>query len=220
MKDKTPAAADPEKKKEYGRTKRENEERKRAERRSENEEGRTEERRLAFLANIYKTLGYTQETFAEKCGISPQLMSWYMAVTDDCNLTRLEQMLGGVGLGVRVRLEGRTESPVRKEGSGNGVRYRIEGSFENLRAPSELPGYVTACTPDKRLYFLREFIEGTRLSLAQFARRCGIDSTSIRYYFSRDDVKVSVLYKIAKANGADIVWSINPKDGKEDGMEG
>ena len=208
MKDKK--EIDPEKKAEYVRTKRANEARKRAERRSEQEEGRADERRLAFLVNIYKSLGYTQETFAAKCGISPQLVSWYVSVTDDCNLSRLEQMLAGLGLGVKVRLEASAGNQIRKEGSGNGVKYRIEGSLENLRAPSILPEYITECGPEKRMYFLKEFIEGRRMKLVDFAKKCDVDSTCIRYYFVKDDIKVSMIYKIAQANDAEIIWSINP----------
>lgn len=169
-----------------------------------------EEGRLAFLVNIYKSLGYTQETFAARCGISPQLLSWYITVTDDCYLSRLEQMLAGIGLDIKVRLEGGTTKTILKENSGNGVKYHIEGSLQNLRLPGYYPDYISECEPDKRMYFLKIFIESRQMKLVEFAKTCDMDSSRIRHYFIKDDIKVSVLYGIAQAYEADIIWTINP----------
>lgn len=208
----TKPSINPEKRKEYDDAKRANEKRKREARREEETSGRLEERRLAFLVNIYRSLGYTQQTFAKTCGISPQLLNWYISVTDDCQLSRLEAMLASIGLSVSVTLDGGRKRDIQTEGTGNGVRYRIEGTFAGIRPPSRLPQYIDECTKQNRLHFLRTFIEDRNETAPEFARTCGFDLTSLRYYFVHDDLKLSVLYKIAKATGAEIVWKVNPKE--------
>ena len=201
---------DPAKKKEYVQTKRQNEARKRQERRAEIEEGRMDERRLAFLVNIYKSLGYTQETFAKKCGISPQLVSWYVSVTDDCNLSRLEQMLAGIGYEVKVELKGPTRKPINERGVSNGVRYTVQGVFAESGVTPTLTEYISDCGPSNRMYFLKEFILSRKMRLIDFAKKCEVDPTCIRYYFIKDDIKVSMIYKIAQANDAEILWTVIP----------
>lgn len=199
---------DPEKVREYQETKRRNERRKREQRRLEEAAGKTDERRLAFLVNIYRSLGYTQQSFAAACGVSPQLLNWYTSVTDDCQLSRIGQMLSAVGLTFGVKLEGGTDRGIPTEGVGNGVRYRIEGTLAGMKQNSALPQYILDCQEGARLHFLRKFIESRHESAAEFAKTVGIDLTSLRYYFVHDDMKVSALYKMAQATGAEIVWVI------------
>ena len=203
---------DPEKVREYQETKRQTERRKREQRRLEEAAGKTDERRLAFLVNIYRSLGYTQQSFAAACGVSPQLLNWYTSVTDDCQLSRLGQMLSSIGLHFGVKLDGGTDRGIPTEGVGNGVKYRIEGSLAGMKQGTTLPQYIVDCQPGARLHFLKRFIEDRHESAAEFARTVGIDLTSLRYYFVHDDMKVSALYKMAQATGAEIVWVIRGED--------
>lgn len=199
------------KRKEYTKRKRENEHRMREERRIEKIEGRTTHRRLAFFVNIFKSLGYTQEALAHRCGLSPQLMSWYFSVADDCRISRLEQMFGGLGLSLKIHLDGPIDSHTCLEGFSEGVRFRTEGSLGQLCAPSILPNYITNCSPENRLYFLKKFLESRKMKLIDFANKCDLNSDCVKYYFIKDDMKVSVLYKIALLSDAEIVWIITSK---------
>ena len=196
----------------YARTKKENEDRKRARRREEADSGAKGLRRLAFLVDIYTSLGYTQSGFADKCGMSRQLLNWYLSVTDDCHLTRLEDMLSALGLGVTVRIETPDKDKVSKSVAQGKRRFRLEGSFAGVTAKPDYPDWLLECAEDRRLHFLREFIESTHLSVPALCRRCGIDPTTMKYYFGRDNLRLSVLYGIAESFDAEIVWSVNPKN--------
>lgn len=196
--------------KRYRERKKENERRKREQRREEVDSGRVGERRLAFLVDIYTSLGYTQQSFAEACGISAQLLNWYVSVTDDCPLSRLEAMMGKVGLAITVRLDAVHLGKIQRTFSRNGSKYRIEGSFEGVKAKSLLPEYITSCGPERRLHFLRTFIEESNMTVPVFCKKCEMDMTVLRYYFNRDDMKLSILYGIAEHTGAELVWTVNP----------
>ena len=205
-----PAETPEDRNKRYRERKKANERRKREQRREEVDSGRVGERRLAFLVDIYTSLGYTQQSFAEACGISAQLLNWYISVTDDCPLSRLETMMGKVGLSISVRLDPAQVGKIQRTFSRNGSKYRIEGSFEGVTAKSLLPEYITTCGPERRLHFLRTFIEDSNMTVPVFCKRCEMDMTVLRYYFNRDDMKLSILYGIAEHTGAELVWTVNP----------
>ena len=213
---KNKAQISPEKKEEYYRTKQEKEKKKRLERKREMEEGTTAQRRMAFLVDIFKSLGYTQDSFARAAGVSSQLMSWYLSVTDDCQLSRIREMLERIGVDISVKLEPRSQLAVPllvSGGAGADIRYRIEGTLPIMAAPAPVPEYIQECGPGNRLYFLRKLIETQHLSAPALARSCGIDPGSLRYYFLRDDIKTSIIYRIAEAVNADVVWTVNPIQG-------
>lgn len=212
MRDKN--AISPEKKAQYALIKKERERSLREQRRLEQESGRTGERRMAFLVNIFKSLGYTQEEFSHATGVSSQMLSWYISVSDDCQLSKVYSMLRSVGVKASVGLEKPKAPPVREvRWTGTGVRCRIEGTLPVQQAGQDYPRYLTECGPESRLWFLREFIESTNMGASAFAKTCGLDPSSLRYYFNRDDIKISAIYKIALSLGADIVWTINPAEG-------
>ena len=200
----------PEKKAMYAKNKAENERRKREERKREQQEGTTGQRRLAFLVDIYRSLGYTQKAFAEAVGMSQQLLNWYISVTDDCSISMLERMLAAIGLKVKLRVELPEKEAQSKSFDNTGVRSRIEGVFAGITATPTLPPYIQTCAPQSRLFFLRKTIEETGLPAAEFARKCEFDPALLKHYFVHDDMKVSKVYAIAKAMAAEIVWTINP----------
>ena len=202
----------------YLRTQKENVRRKREERKKEAEEGRENERRLAFMVNIIRTLGYDLKTVARKSGIPSQTIYWYTATADDCHLSAAEQIMTSIGIKLGVKMEKKTETaPILVEDTkkSNGVGIRIEGVLPTKEA-KKTPSYLDKVTPENRLYFIKEIIQDSNMVLSHFAKRCGMDPTSLRYYFDKDDMNISILYKIAQGMNMNIVWTIEPLEKKTD----
>ena len=64
---------------------------------------------------------------------------------------------------------------------------------------------------EARLFFLRDFIKKCGFSHREFAEAIGLTKDAVSYWFKQDDIRISRLYRIAFALGADLVFSIKPK---------
>lgn len=200
----------------YAKTKKETDRRERDNRKKEKEEKRTADRRLAFLQSIFKTLGYTQAKIAELSGTTQQAMSWYFSVKDDCRLSQAEQFLNVIGYSLKVEIINKkiTEKKVQhplNEGQNKGVRFRIEGDFENvLRWNGQpRPSYVINCPTTARMYWLAQYINLLNEPITQLMQRCEIDMSSLRYIFTKDDIKISQIFQIAGKTEGQITWKVN-----------
>ena len=211
-----------EKKAEYKKTRQDNVRKKKESRKLEKEEGRTGERRLAFLFDIVHSYGLTFKQVATMIGMSPDVLYWYNSTSDDCKLSIAEKILNALGLTLSVKLEKRPTPAVimekeigsESEGSHGKVMTRVEGflQFPAISRNLRYPQYLEEVMPDRRLYFLKEAIIKSHLSIAKFSQRVGIDSTCIRYYFQRDDIIISSIYKVAAGLNCNIIWKVYPKD--------
>ena len=197
----------------YERQKKENTRKAREERKKEKEENRESDRRLFFLYKTLKTLGYTHKQIGKAIGVSEQSISWMFSVKDDCRLSMAQKILEHVGYNLQVKLN-RKETPKisyldAKGGNNNGVKFVIEGDIVEKKTETRFPYYIQDCTPDKRLYFLAEYIKEITSSLPEISKKTNLEMTIIRYMFTQDDLKISQIYKIASRTDAEIVWKIN-----------
>lgn len=210
-----------EKKAEYKKTRQDNVRRKKETRKLEKEQGRTGERRLAFLFDIILSYGLTFKQVAAMIDMSPDVLYWYNSTSDDCKLSIAEKILDALGLTLSVKLEKKPVPAVlmQKEvapnhlGGPGRVTTRVEGllKYPAISRNLRYPRYLEEVTPDSRLYFLKEAILESHLSIAKFSQNVGIDSTCIRYYFQRNDIIISSIYKIAAGMNYNIVWKVYPK---------
>lgn len=187
----------------------------RAARRLEVAENRTKDRRLSFLVSIIVALGYTLTQVGRLCGISQQSISWIFGVADDCSLSKVEQLLRAVGakLSVIIKRDGSAppRSPMRKSGVNSGVKFKIAGRIadEVTLVNPKMPAYINSCSPENKLYFLAQYIPSCGMRITKFSAACGIKMTSLKRIFKQDDIKISQLFKIAKATGGVIVWKVD-----------
>lgn len=200
----------------YAKTKKETDQRERENRKREIEENRVTDRRLSFLINIFKTLGYTQAKIAELVGTTQQAMSWYFSVKDDCRLSQAEQFLNVIGYSLKVEIINqkttvkKTQRPIN-EGENQGVRFRIEGDFEDVLRWNgrSRPNYLEKCTPNTRMYWLAQYILQLNEPITELMSQCEIDLSSLRYIFTKDDIKISQIFQIARTTKGQINWKVN-----------
>ena len=203
----------------YRQNKKNKEQQERGKRKEEKLTNKASDRRLAFLINVFQTLGYSTKRVGVLAGVSQQLLSWYFSVKDDCKLSMAQRLLDAIGyiLDVKLRKEDTEIATLnlecKKEGNNNGVRFTIEGDLqEDLKWKDPyIPAYIQECDKTKRMYFLANYLTSLKMGVVEFCKACGIDPTSLRYIFDMDDCKISQIFKIAKGTGAEIVWEIKRK---------
>lgn len=188
----------------------------RAQRRQEKKEGKTNERLLAFLDEIIRACGYTHQTFAKKAGMTPQGVHWIFSVADDCTLSKAEEMLAALGLRLRVSLQstkpGQKIPKMTKKFWQNGdVQMEISGNIGGIAEQENTypyPKYIKDYPEDGRLKWMIDFIQQNHLNITQFARLIGYEPLTVRFWFTKDNLKISQIRDIARASGMKIVWKV------------
>lgn len=203
----------------YRQNKKNKEQQERGKRKEEKLTNKASDRRLAFLINVFQTLGYSTKRVGVLAGVSQQLLSWYFSVKDDCKLSMAQRLMEAIGYNLGVKFKkGNTEIVTldlgnKKEGNNNGVKFTIEGDLQkDLKWKDPyIPAYIQECDKNKRMNFLANYLTSLKMGVVEFCKACGIDPTSLRYIFDMDDCKISQIFKIAKGTGAEIVWEIKRK---------
>lgn len=171
------------------------EKRLREERRRARIEGRTGERVLAFLSDIFAAVGLNQSMFAKALSTTQQGVN-YMFLVDDIRLSKAIDGLAYFGYTLSVRLE-----PTRSLTPGvinNTVNYRLEG-VEPSNSPVRLPAYVdNLIMAGGRMSFLCEAIASSGRSVGAICVQAGIDVSSFRFFIEKDDMRVRYLYALQK----------------------
>ena len=190
----------------------------RLKRKEELDEGHADERRLAFIADIFQTLNYSFYAISKRTDFSQQSLSWMFSVKDDCRLSQAEKLLDSVGYSLAVELK--TDRNILKINTApstsrsiSGVKVNIVGDFAKLirRGGYKKPSIVLSCQPTARMYWLAQYIQSINLPIVELMARCEIDPTSLKYIFVKDDIKISQIYKIAKGTEGEISWKVNLK---------
>ena len=174
----------------------------------------TGQRRLAFLLDIFYSMGYKPIQVAKKSGYTQQSMSWHLSVKDDCKLSQAETWLEAIGLKIKVELKplDPTERIQTKQiPSAGKVKCTIRGDISNdiKNFNVKMPFYINECKPDKRMYFLAQYLPKCGMNITALMQKCKIDLTSLRLIFANDDIKISHIYQVAENTGAEIIWEIN-----------
>lgn len=176
-------------------------------------------RRLGFILDIANALGYNLKEFGALSGTSPQMMTWIFNVRDNCNLSKAREILAGAGLGLSVSIE--TTHKSGATGAG-GVRMEVNTSVRRKTITTEPEWFRTLEDSSHPLHFLYDFyLQVSPANVTAFCRGCKIthddgtvtpfDTTSLRYYISKQDIPVSQIYNIAKSYEGKIIWNIMQK---------
>lgn len=203
----------------YAKTKKEKISELRKVRKQEKLDGNASNRRLSFMTNIFSAMGITYKDAGKLCGRTQQAMSYIFSVADDCKLTVAESILDALGLELKVayKKDDAKQQIInlgeKKTGKNDGVAFKIEGDFIGAQkwAREEMPQYMRNCQPGDRLYFLASYLPTTGMSITTISRLSGIEFTSFRLMFANDDIRISHIFNIAKATGAEIIWTVNKK---------
>ena len=174
-------------------------------------------RRLGFILDIANALGYNLKEFGALSGTSPQMMTWIFNVRDNCNLSKAREILAGAGLGLSVSIE--TTHKSGATGAG-GVEMQVNTSIQRKTITAEPDWFRELEKVSHPLHFIYDFyVQVAPANVTAFCRNCKVthddgtvtvlDTTSLRYYITKEDIPVSQIYNIARSYGGKIIWNIN-----------
>ena len=184
---------------------------KKEQRDKEKNEMTTDSRRLGFVRNIIYGRGSNLKSVGRQINMSQQSMSWIF-MQDDCYISQIAKMLEAVGVSCSITL---LQKNKKKE--GDTMTYSFKGNVVIPKSASARPEFITGCTPDKRLFFLAEFFKDLDMTTYQIFSKLQSYRTSFERYFDKDDIKLSVLCKIAKTFDSEIVWDLNSIENEKGG---
>lgn len=203
----------------YKKTKSERDAQDRSNRKEEKKQGKEQDRLLAFLEQIIKAHGYNHNTFAEKLNTTPQALYWIFSVKDDCDLKKVEQLLGALGYKVTLEFKEDTKAKAKARQTisktafqSNDISIRIEGDViadVAKRNNYPVPEYIKNYPAEGRLHALVELFREGGHNLREFSDLTGIPAYSLRLIFTKDNIRVSQIATIAKAFAMEIVWKLN-----------
>ena len=187
----------------YLRSTREKADFQRKERNRAKQTGEMHLRNLAFLSEIMNRLGLNQKKLAFPLGWTAQNVNYHF-MSDDMQYSDIQKALGYYGFRIDAVLEYsrtiRTSSP----------QYRIIGNVGHFDSVVRYPDYLlNAIYRNSRIAFVCTAIVETHRTFGSICREAGIDPSSIRYYFKRDDIRVRHLYLLATVLGAVVVWRVS-----------
>lgn len=208
----------PEKQLQYKEAKSRKDASERRKRKAEKKEGKTQDRLLAFLDNMITACGYNHRTFAELTGTTPQAIYWIFSVKDDCDLTKVEEILGALGYGVRLELresknaQGAPKKLEKTTFQALDVSISIEGDVFTKGASRTnnypTPEYIKNYPKEGRLKAIADIFNAGNHTLKEFSALTGIPSYTLRLIFTRNDIQVSKIAAIARTMGFEIVWRL------------
>lgn len=174
--------------------------------REQSRNGNEEGKRLWFVSAILKNKGIKRHEAAAALGVSPQNLSYIFTVQDDCYLDAVQRILDFAGIRCRVTFDAchSEECGARK----NKQNYIFCGNFQVAKEPI-CPRFVTACPKNARLRFLAELILDMGIPFTEFIRIINMRYSTVKNYFTRDNIKVSTLCAIAERTGTNIIWELN-----------
>ena len=197
----------PEKRAEYVRNRKVKDE----ERRQQHRKGDVNDRRLSFVENIIKMKGMNWRQVSAQCGISPQMLSWYVT-KDDCYLSILKNILTSIGIKTDLSLSNSNKQKTPKK-----YQYMVVGNIMNYDTDNgsmvdKYPAFIKECiAAGGQMKFLADYIVNGSYRVKDICSKIGVTESTLRYYFTQDDIKVSRVYEIADALGEKLIWELNEK---------
>lgn len=185
-------------------------------------DGRYKMRKLYFLTKTIEDMNYSLSALATKAGLSYQTLNYKIRV-DDTFLTTASKLMNVMGLQLKVELK-------REEKT----RETVESTEINIEQPvaiinAELPDVIekgkvsrVASLLKKRremggmTLFITDFLIRRKVSFAEMCKTCKFDYNGTLYYLDKDDIKINMIYKIAKVYHEKVVWNITPYNSEEE----
>lgn len=179
-------------------------------------DGRYKMRKLYFLTKTIEDMNYSLSALATKAGLSYQALNYKIRV-DDTFLTTASKLMNVMGLQLNIEL--------KREGK---TSETVENTEINMEQPvaiinSELPeviekgktSRVANLLKERRekggiTVFVTDFLIRRKVGFAEMCKACKFDYNGTLYYLDKDDIKISMIYKIAKVFQEKVVWNITP----------
>lgn len=193
-------------------------------RKNEKKNGATQNRRLAFIVNIMNAYGIKRPELAARMKCTPQSLYWIFSVTDDCTISKAEEMFDAMGLVFKVGLQRKEKAKEIRQlqqldyTTADGTVSRIVGNVPMIIMkdpdPANVPQYIKNYPSGKRLTFLARYLEECAMPITKLEDALGLSHGALRLTFisERDDTDISKIYDIAKITKGEISWIIEQKE--------
>ena len=175
---------------------------------------------LDFLAKILKGLNLNYTDVAKAAGITPQLVAYWFD-HDDIKLSRLTYTMESLNISIECsfeRIETQQEVQIKEDEyeieMENVLKFKRETSRSGFILDQALESnanlHIIFGTANARLVFLAKLIKEMGLSLIDFSNLVNRKYQTIHHYFKVDDIKVSIIYDIARHTGRRVKWRLIP----------
>lgn len=167
------------------------------------------DKNMNFLVKILKELNINYTDLARAAGVTPQLVAYWID-HDDIKLSRLISALKALNIKIECHFQKIQESNTI-ELSDNIYDLQM---YNVHRYKKELPGtgfvIENAIASNARLKFLAELVKEMNLSLIEFSEEVDRKYQSMHHCFKVDDIKISIIYDIARKTGRRVRWRLSP----------
>lgn len=167
------------------------------------------EKNMTFLIKILNNLNINYTDLARAAGVTPQLVNYWIE-HDDIKLARLIQSMEGLGVRIQCHFQ-EVEQKAHLELSDNIFDIQLYNVSKYRKA---LPGtgfiIEQAIKNNARLKFLAQLAKDMNLSLIEFSEKIGRNYQSMHHCFKVDDIKISIIYDIARQTGRKVIWQLSP----------
>lgn len=167
-----------------------------------------EERNLDFLRQILRAKGLTMASFAHQANIKPQLVYHYFTVKDDISLYNVKKHLAAIGIRLDVDFGDVSVAQKQYETNPAQIKYAILGETP-IRTENLTPKYIREKVgTEARLEFLARALDSLKRSEKELCDLLDVKRGLLMYLFENDDIKVSMLYKMAKRINRPVLWRV------------
>lgn len=162
------------------------------------------QQKLYFLTHIIKSQNLKYSDVTRLSGISQQSLSW-MIINDDTKLTNARKILHSLGMELLPEFAEIEKVPI----DFKGLNYEIVGDIPTVKRINSADPIVDKSLDEaKDLYFLAKFLTENKISLTELSEKTGISVASYRNSFTKQNIMISTLYKIADAYDTKIIWRV------------
>lgn len=174
-------------------------------------QNRDGERNLDFLTDMVRDSGLSWAEISRRSGISLQAIDWWLNAADDIRLSRLEQVASAMGLEISLDIRISELSPLYQID-----KIKAKDKIRNKPSP-KTDSFMNECRRKAvRLAFLIDFIKEKTYGLSDFARICNLEITTLKMYLKNDDMRLSVLNRIAEALGTKVNMTVRKMSDTKD----
>ena len=167
-----------------------------------------EEKNLDFLREILQAKGMTMASFARAAGISQQLVYHYFTAKDDISLYNVKKHLAAIGIRLDVDFGEISVAQKKYESDSGRIKYTILGDAP-VRTNNLTPKYIRdKVGTEARLEFLARALDSLKRSEKELCDLLDVKRGLLMYLFDNDDIKVSMLYKMAKRINRPVMWKV------------
>lgn len=165
---------------------------------------------MEFFTRILRSMKLTYRQFAEKSGVSQQMVSWWIT-SDDCKLKNIISSFEKIGIDISCHFEPLPGSKFVIQEDNYSINI---DSLPDLTKKSQAPMLVIdqVLEQNGNLRFIAKLIDGLGLDIKSFCQQLDLSYTAIYQWFKKDDIKISKIYEIADKLQQKVVWDLKRKE--------